>query len=168
MLTEMSAILARTAAGWVGVVGSILAILGLPNLDRLRELLARIQEILTLGGMALATTISLLFILAWVLTWLRRPKKEAHPVLPWLAFTSSLVPVGLTALAAAGTFFPVLAPYVLKAFALAVLGASFTWAFSVAAILRGGRSQDLARARKALLMAGTPWYCLAVWLGLML
>ena len=102
MLTKMSAILARTAAGWVGVVASILAILGLPNLDRLRELLARIQEILTLGGMALATTISLLFILAWVLTWLRRPKKEAHPVLPWLAFTTSLVPVGLTILAAAG------------------------------------------------------------------
>jgi cobalamin biosynthesis protein CobD/CbiB len=164
----MSAILARTASGWVSVVAAILAILGLPGLDKLKELLARIQEILTLGGMALATTVSLLFILAWVLTHLRRPKKESHPVLPWLAFMTSFIPVGLTALAAAGTFFPVLAPYVLKAFALAVLVASFTWAFSVAAVLRGGRRQDLSRARKALLMAGTPWYCLAVWLGLML
>ena len=164
----MSAILARATAGWFGVLASILAILGLPNLDKLKELLARIQEILTLGGMALATTVSLLFILAWVLTHLRKPKKESHPVLPWMAFVTSMVPVGLTAVAALGTFFPVLAPYVLKAFALAVLVAAFTWAFSVAAVVRGGRRQDLARARTALLMAGTPWYCLAVWLGLML
>src|SRR5690606_16469392 len=123
---------------------------------------ARIQEILTLGGMAMATVISLLFILAWVLTHLRRPKKQAHPVLPWAAQLTAYVPVALTVVAAIGHFFPVLAPYVLKAFALAVLVAAFAWSFAVAAVLRGGRRQDLARARRALLMAGTPWYCLAV------
>ena len=168
----MGAILARHAAGLatglLGVVGFILGLLGLPDLDRLRELLARIQEMLTLGGMALATGVSLLFILAWVLTHLRRPKKQAHPVMPWVALMTSYVPVALTVVAAIGHFFPVLAPYVLKAFALAVLVAAFAWSFAVVAVMVGGRRQDLARARRALLLAGTPWYCLAVWLGTML
>lgn len=164
----MSAILARPALGLVGAISFVLGLMGLPDLDRLRELLARVQEILTLGGMALATVVSLGFILAWVLTHLRRPKKKAHPVLPWIALITSYVPVALTTVAAIGHFFPVLAPYVLKAFALAVVIAAFTWSFSVAAVLVGGRRQDLARARRALLLAGTPWYCLAVWLGTLL
>lgn len=172
MLSKMSAILARHAAsvagGLLGLVGFVLGLLGLPNLDQLKELLARIQEMLTLGGMALATGVSLVFILIWVLTWLRRPSNKSRPVLPWLALFTAYVPVGLTLVAAIGRFMPVLAPYVLKAFALAVLVAAFASSFAVIGVLRGGKKEDLNRARKAILLSGTPWYCLAVWLGTLL
>jgi hypothetical protein len=141
--------------------------LGFPDLDRLRELLKRIQEILTMGGVALALGCSLLFLLAWVLSHLRRPsiKGTSHPVLSGGALVLAWVPVGLTLVAALGALVPTLAPFVLKSFALAVVSAGFVWCVAVAAIVAGGTRQNLGRARKALLLAGTPWYCLAVYLS---
>ena len=40
-----------------------------------------------------------------------------------------------------------------------------SWVISVAALIAGGGKGELARARRALLLAGTPFYCLAVWLA---
>ena len=100
-----------------------------------------------------------------MISHLRKPKKDAKPHLAMVALGSSYVPVALTAVAAIGVFIPLLTPYMLKAFAIAVLVAAITWCISVAAVVVGGRDEDLKRARKALLMAGTPWYCLAVWLS---
>ena len=50
-----------------------MALAGLPDLDRLRELLERIREMIALGGVALALAISCVFLLAWVVSHLRRP-----------------------------------------------------------------------------------------------
>ena len=145
----------------------VLLAAGFPDLDRLRELLKRIQEILVMGGMALALAASLLFLLAWVLSHLRRPSHagKSHPVLSTGALLLSWVPVGLTAVAALGALVPSLAPFILKAFALAVVAAGFTWCVAVGAIVAGGTKQNLGRARRALLLAGTPWYCLAIYLA---
>ncbi len=148
-----------TVVTWLG------SKLGLPDLDRLREILERIQEILTVGGVALALGVSLVFILAWVLSHLRRPKKTQHKLLSTLALYSSYAPVALTAAAAAGTVVPFLAVYVLQLFAVAVLVAAVSWNISIATLIVGGCRSDLARARKALLLAGTPWYCLAIWIS---
>lgn len=167
----MSAIVAvvsnRVRLALFGLVTAILGALGLPDLDGLRELLRKIQEMLALGGVALATIISLVFVLAWVVSHLRRPRKndKTRHFLPLVALYSSYLPVGLTGVAAVGTFFPVLAPWILKAFALAVLVAALSWSLAVASLIVGGCSTDLQRARKALLLAGTPWYCLAVYLS---
>lgn len=141
--------------------------LGFPDLDRLWELLKRIQEILAMGGVALALGFSLLFLLAWVLSHLRRPsiRGAEHPVLSTGALVLAWVPVGLTLVAALGALLPSLAPFVLKSFALAVVSAGFVWCVAVAAIVAGGTRQNLGRARKALLLGGTPWYCLAVYLS---
>jgi hypothetical protein len=145
----------------------VLLAAGLPDLDRLRELLKRIQEILAMGGVALALAASLIFLLAWVLSHVRRPSVagKSHPVLSSGALLLSWVPVGLTAVAALGALVPALAPFVLKSFALAVVAAGFTWCIAVAAVVAGGTRQNLGRARRALLLAGTPWYCLAVYLS---
>ena len=120
-----------------------------------------------MGGMALALAASLLFLLAWVLSHLRQPSiaGKSHPVLSTGALLLSWVPVGLTAVAALGSLVPSLAPFILKAFALAVVAAGFTWCVAVGAIVAGGTKQNLGRARRALLLAGTPWYCLAIYLA---
>jgi len=141
--------------------------MGLPDLDRLRELLKRIQEMLAMGGIALALAVSLVFLVAWVLSHLRQPsaKGAGHPILSIAALVVSWIPVALTLVAALGALVPSLAPFVLKSFALAVVTAGFSWCIAVAAIVAGGTRQNLSRARKALLLAGTPWYCLAVYLS---
>ena len=141
-------------------------VLLIPDLDRLRELLKRIQEILAMGGVALALVGSFIFLLAWVLSHLRRPStSKSHPVLATAALITAYLPVGLTFVAALGWLVPTLAPFVLKSFALAIVLASFAWCTAVAAIVVGGDRGNLSRARRALLMAGTPWYCLAVYLS---
>jgi hypothetical protein len=141
----------------------------LPDLDRLRELLERLQEMLTLGGVALALAVSCIFVIAWVLSYLRHPSASTgRSFLATLALLASYVPVGLTVCAALGAFVPVLAPYVLKSFALAVLTAAIAWCVAIAAIVAGGSRQTLGCARRAILLAGTPWYCLAVYLSTLL
>lgn len=143
-----------------------MALLALPDLDRLRELLKRIQEILALGGIALALGISFVFLLAWVASFLRKPSDTTErPVLAGIALGSALVPVGLTIISALGALIPSLAPFVLKSFALAIIAAAFSWCVALATILAGGSKSNLSRARKALLLAGTPWYCLAIYLS---
>jgi len=144
-----------------------LALLALPDLDRLRELLKRIQEILALGGIALALIASFTFLLAWVFSHLRKPSKDgkSRPVVCTAELVSAYVPVGLTLVAGLGALVPALAPYVLKSFALAIIAAAFAWCLAVAALIIGGTRDNLKRARRALLLAGTPWYCLAVYLS---
>lgn len=171
----MSAILAtaqnRLVLGAAGLVSALIGWLGLPDLGWIWDLLRRIQEILALGGMALALGVSLLFILAWVISHVRKPKKfkegegTGKRIISKLALWSSYVPVGLTVVAAVGLFVPTLAPFMLKAFAFAVLGAAISWSLAVAAIVVGGEVDELKRARRALLLAGTPWYCLAIWVS---
>lgn len=142
-------------------------IAGLPDLDRLRELLKRIQEILAMGGIALALAASFMFLLAWVLSHLRSPSSKGaeHPIISTAALGVAYLPVVLTAVAALGALVPTLAPFVLKSFALAVVLAAFAWCLAVAAVVVGGTRTNLSRARRALLLAGTPWYCLAVYLS---
>lgn len=153
------------------MVSALVGVLGLPDLGWIWDLLRRIQEILALGGMALALGVSLLFILAWVVSHLRKPKKKQEGegagkrIISKLALWSSYVPVALTLVAAVGLFVPTLAPMMLKAFAFAVLGAAISWSLAVAAIVVGGEADELRRARRALLLAGTPWYCLAIWVS---
>lgn len=137
-------------------------------LDDLWELLRRIQEWLTLGGMALASAIALLFLCTWVLAHLRSPKPSERPILPTIALWSAYVPVLLTIAAAAGLLVPGLQPFILKCFALAAIAAAVSWCLATAAILSGGSRRDLGRARRALLLAGTPWYCLVAYLATML
>jgi hypothetical protein len=149
---------------------ALTALMALPDLDRLRELLKRIQEILTLGGIALALAASFVFLLAWVVSFLRKPAAagtggKARPILSSVALGSAFIPVGLTLVAGLGALVPVLAPYVLKSFALATVAAAFSWCLAIAALIVGGTRESLARARRALLLAGTPWYCLAVYLS---
>jgi cobalamin biosynthesis protein CobD/CbiB len=141
-------------------------LLGLPDLDRLRELLERIREMLTLGGVALALGVSFVFLLAWVVSHLRKPSTQlSRPILCTAALWSAYVPVLFTAVAAVGALVPPLAPFILKSFALAVVSATLSWCVAIAAILAGGSRGDLGKARRALLLAGTPWYCLAVYLS---
>jgi hypothetical protein len=142
-----------------------MVLMALPDLDRLRELLKRIQEILTLGGIALALGCSFVFLLAWVGSYLRQPKQHDRKILSNAAILSAYLPVMLTLVAGLGALVPALAPYVLKAFALAVLSAAFSWCIAIAMIVAGGTKQNLAKARRALLLAGTPWYCLALYLS---
>lgn len=137
-------------------------------LDDLWELIGRIQEWLTLGGMALAAAIALLFLGTWVLAHLRSPNGDERPILPTVALWSAYVPVLLTIAAAAGLFVPGLQPFILKSFALAVIAAAVSWCLAAAAILSGGTRRDLGRARRAILLAGTPWYCLVAYLATLL
>lgn len=147
-----------------------LALAGLPDLDKLRELLERIRAMLALGGVALALAVSAIFLLAWVLSHLRRPAAQSRGAgwLATIALVLSWVPVGLTVVAAVGALVPTLAPFILKSFALAVLAAAVSWCVAIAAIIGGGSREHLGRARRALLLAGTPWYCLAVYLSTLL
>ena len=141
---------------------------GLPDLDRLRELIERVKQILVTGGIGLALAASLIFLLAWVFSHLRSPAAAAADkprLLPTAAILVAWAPVLLTVVAGLGALVPTLAPFVLKSFALAVVLAGFAWCVAVAAVVAGGSRQQLSRARKALLMAGTPWYCLAVYLS---
>jgi len=146
--------------------GAVMAA-GLPDLDKLRELLERIRELLALGGVALALGISAIFLLAWVFSYLRQPTvaTTGRGVLANLALWLSYGPVLLTVVAALGSLVPTLAPFTLKSFALAVLAAAAVWCIAVAAIFAGGSRSHLGRARRAILLAGTPWYCLAVYLS---
>lgn len=153
----------------IGLAGSSLA--DLPDLDTIRRWLRRIQELLVLGGMGLAIALSLVFIGAWVVSHLRRPRAQTEgepPPNPWfsrVALVASFAPVGLTVIAALGLFVPVLRPLMLKMFAYAAVGAFVSWLISIAALIIGGGREELTRVRRALLLAGTPFYCLAVWLS---
>ncbi len=140
----------------------------LPDLDTIRRWIRRVMELIVLGGIGLAVAVSLGFIGAWVLSFLRKPKAEDEPRSAWMshaALWSSFIPVGLTAAAALGMFVPVLKPLMLKLFAYAVVGGGISWLVCVAALIVGGGAKELARIRRALLLAGTPFYCLAVWLS---
>jgi hypothetical protein len=135
------------------------------DLDRLREILKRIIDFITLGGVALALLGGLVFLLTWVLSHLRRPSDQSRRWLSAPALTLAWIPVLLTGVAAAGIFVPSLAPFVLRAFALAIAVAAVAWCVSVAALLAGGTRRDLRRTRRAIILAGTPWYCLVVYLA---
>ena len=85
---------------------------------------------------------------------------------PTAAMAQATDPAGSGPIVAAlGWLFPTLAPWTLKSFALAIVLAAFAWCVAVAAIVVGGNKANLSRARRALLLAGTPWYCLAVFLS---
>lgn len=135
------------------------------DLDRLREILRRAQELITLGGVALALLGSLIFIGSWALSHARRPVDHARPWLSRLVLALGYVPVLLTGVAAGGLFLPLLAPYALQAFALAVVAAAIVWCVALGAVLAGGSRRDLGRVRQAVILAGTPWYCLVVYLA---
>ncbi len=135
------------------------------DLDRLREILKRIIDFITLGGVAVALLGGLVFLLTWVLSHLRRPSDRQQRWLSAPALTIAWIPVLLTCVAAAGMFVPSLAPFVLRAFALAVAVAAVAWCVSVAALVAGGTRRDLRRTRRAIILAGTPWYCLVVYLA---
>jgi hypothetical protein len=82
-----------------------------------------------------------------------------------VALWASFVPVALTGVAAAGLFVPLLKPLILKLFAYAVASAGVAWMVCIAALIVGGGKSELTRVRRGLLLAGTPFYCLAVWLS---
>ena len=170
--TSMSAMFARLPARvMLPLVAMLSAIAsaGLPDLDTIREWIRRIQQFLAIGGIALALGFSLIFIVAWVLSHLRKAKAEDEVTgngwLSKIALASSFVPVALTLAAAVGLFVPMLKPLMLKLFAYAVLVAGVSWLICIAALIVGGGRRELARIRRALLLAGTPFYCLAVWVG---
>jgi uncharacterized membrane protein YhaH (DUF805 family) len=135
------------------------------DLDRLKEIWRRIVEFITLGGVALALLGGLVFLLTWVLSHLRRPSDRSRRGISRTALVLAWIPVLLTGVAAAGLFVPELTPFILKAFALAVAVASVVWCVCAGALILGGTRRDLARTRRALILAGTPWYCLVVYLA---
>lgn len=151
------------------VMLSAMASAALPDLDIIREWIRKVQQILALGGIALALACSMVFIGAWVLSHLRRAKAEDEVTgngwLSKIALGSSFLPVALTLAAAVGLFVPLLKPLMLKLFAYAVVAAAISWTIGIAALIVGGGRAELARARRALLLAGTPFYCLAVWIS---
>ncbi|KIG14342.1 hypothetical protein DB30_06944 [Enhygromyxa salina] len=154
--------LAALCVAWASVA------IELPDLDTIRRWIVRIIELIVLGGIGLAVMVSLAFIGAWVLSHLRQPKAEDEPRITWMshaALWSSFIPVGLTAVAAGGMFVPVLKPLMLKVFAYAVATAGVSWLICIAALIVGGGKPELSRVRRGLLLAGTPFYCLAVWLS---
>lgn len=135
------------------------------DLDRFRDILRRAQEMIALGGVALALLGSLIFLGTWALTQLRRPSDRGRPWLSGTTLALAHAPLVLTAVAAAGIFLPGLAPLSLKAFALAVVVAALVWCLAVGLVLAGGSRRDLSRGRTALILAGTPWYCLVVYMA---
>lgn len=160
--TRVTLPLAALGVAWASIA------IELPDLDTIRRWIVRIIELIVLGGIGLAVAISLAFIGAWVLSHLRQPKAEDQPRITWMshaALWSSFIPVALTAVAAAGMFVPVLRPLMLKLFAYSVAAAGLSWMVCMAALIVGGGKQELSRVRRALLLAGTPFYCLAVWLS---
>ena len=102
---------------------ALAVIAGLPDLDRLRELIERVKQILVSGGIGLALAASLIFLLAWVFSHLRGPAatSEKRRILPTAALVLAWAPVLLTVVAGLGALVPTLAPFVLKSFALAVI-----------------------------------------------
>ena len=60
---------------------------------------------------------------------------------------------------------PVLKPLMLKVFAYAGVAAGAAWLVCVIALIVGGGKPELSRIRRGLLLAGTPFCCLAVWLS---
>lgn len=170
----MSALFARLPARvMLPLVAMLTAVASasLPDLDTIREWIRRIQQLLAIGGVALAVGFSLIFIGAWVLSHLRQPKavvegeEPSNGVLSKVALGSSFLPVALTMVAAIGLFVPMFKPLMLKVFSYAVLVAAVSWLICMAALIAGGRREELARVRRALLLAGTPFYCLAVWIS---
>lgn len=160
--TRVTAPLLALVTAWVSIA------IELPDLDTIRRWIRRIIELIVLGGIGLAVAVSLGFIGAWVLSHLRKPKAEDAPVVTWpshVALWSSFVPVGLTCVAAAGLFVPLLKPLMLKLFAYAALAAAIAWVICIVALIVGGGKPELTRIRRGLLLAGTPFYCLAVWLA---
>lgn len=144
------------------------ALAGLPDLDRIREILERIQQILVMGGVALAALGALCFLGLWVASFLRKPAASAavrHPVFSGLVHLLAHVPVALSLVAGLGVVFAPLAPFVLKALAAAIVVAALVWCLCVAGLVMGGTARDLHRMRRAALLAGTPWYCLVVFLA---
>jgi hypothetical protein len=137
----------------------------LPDFGRWLDWLRKLFEWLKLGGIAVALLGSAAFVVAWIVSHFRQASSDSKPMLGTLALLTSYVPVGLTILAALGTVIPTLAPFVIKAFALAVVVGAFSWMLAVVALVSGGNQRDLRRARKALLYAGTPWYTLALWIA---
>ncbi len=160
---------ARVTLPLMGAIAAGLsALIDLPDLDVIRRWIRRIIDLIVLGGIGLAVAMSLSFIGAWVLSHLRKPKAEDEPRVTWMshvALWSSFVPVALTGVAAAGLFVPMLKPLMLKVFAYAVASAGVAWMVCIAALIVGGGRSELSRVRRGLLLAGTPFYCLAVWLS---
>jgi hypothetical protein len=155
---------------WISVEDALAQLaLELPDLGKIREFLRRIREILAIGGVALAAVGSLIFLLAWVFSHLRRPSAQLQrPVLSTCALWSSYPAIALTLVAALGIVLPVLTPFIMKSFAIAVLLAGLTWVLGVTTIVAGGSFRDLQKARRALILGGTPWYCLALYLSTLL
>lgn len=137
----------------------------LGGLDRLREIFRRAQELLVLGGVALALLGTLVFIASWALAHARRANDHSRPWLSRAVLALAYVPLLLTAVAAAGLFVPGMAPFILKAFALAVAIAAVVWCLALGLLIAGGSRRDLSRGRKAIILAGTPWYCLVVYMA---
>ena len=140
----------------------------LPDLETIRRWINRLIELIVLGGIGLSVAMSLGFIGAWVLSHLRRAKTEEEEPVRWpshVALWSSFIPVGLTLVAALGLFVPILKPMMLKMFAYAVAGAGASWLVCIIALIVGGGKAELVRIRRGLLLAGTPFYCLVVWLS---
>jgi hypothetical protein len=135
------------------------------DLDRLKEIWKRLVDFITLGGVALALLGGLVFLLTWVLSHLRRPSDRSRRWISRTALLVAWVSVLLTAVAAGGLFVPELTPFILRAFALAVAVAAVAWCVCAGALILGGTRRDLARTRRALILAGTPWYCLVVYLA---
>ena len=135
------------------------------DLDRLKEIWRRLVEFITLGGVALALLGGLVFLLTWVLSHLRRPSDRSRRFISRTALVLAWIPVLLTLVAAGGLFVPELTPFILRAFALAVAVAAVAWCVCAGALILGGTRRDLARTRRALILAGTPWYCLVVYLA---
>lgn len=141
-------------------------------LDRLWDLIERIQAWLTLGGIVLAALASLLFVGAWVLSVVRQPKATGtwgSDGLSWAALGGAYGATALTAAAAVSRFVPVLGVlWTLRLFAVAVLVAALVWILAMVVFFRGAPVQGLRRARKAVFLAGTPWYCLVLYLTALL
>lgn len=158
---------ARVTLPLVALV-TLMASAELPDLDTIRRWIRRIMDLIVLGGIGLAVAMSLGFIGAWVLSHLRTAKAEDEPKITWMSYAALVVagvPVSLTLIAALGLFVPGLQPLMLKVFAYAVASAAVSWLISIAALIVGGGHEELKRVRRALLMAGTPFYCLAIWLA---
>jgi hypothetical protein len=160
---------ARVTLPLMGLItAGLTTLIELPDLDTIRRWIRRVIDLIVLGGIGLAVAMSLGFIGAWVLSHLRQPKAEDEPKITWMshvALWASFVPVALTGVAAAGMFVPLLKPLILKLFAYAVASAGVAWMVCIAALIVGGGKSELTRVRRGLLLAGTPFYCLAVWLS---
>ena len=62
-------------------------------------------------------------------------------------------------------FVPGTLPLTLKIFGISVLAAALSWSLGVLALFIGGQRVDLRRARAAVVLSGTPWYALTLYLA---